>query len=491
MKKILYSLLAGTMMLTSCTDFTEIEPKGMSMLGSVEELELLLNQNMELSLTQLSTVGGSTIYGPEDILADFNSVNKQISTLLNGYFDDNASVSRIESLTTSDGYYSECYSWVGTTANPILNQLPYAKGSDEKKRQLKSEALALRAYAHFMILQKYAKAYNASSAANDPGVIYLTEDIDITVNQEKKSVKECYEMALADINAAIEEGGLPTTRANACRLSKAAGYAIKAHICMALQKYAEAEEAAKQALNQNKSIYPYWDNVITETNRWGGTYQYASLNDMENPEVYMCLPSFFYYLWVTPADWDNMENGYYTKDLVNKVRNAYIGMPESAREDETNIPKDEQIGLPGWQSIDNLGGGNYDNDSGLTSPMMYLYCAECELRAGNIDNAMDYLDQLRKVRMSAAAYTPLKGAVKSKADAITWMKRVSFEENVWNGWNFIQRKRWNVEPEWETTLSRTINGTTYTLSPKSNLWVFPFPLAARNANPYLTSNKNQ
>ncbi len=491
MKKAIYSLLVGTMMLASCSDYTEIQPKGMSLLNSAEELELLFNQDMELALRDLQYIGGSSFYSYGDILGGFAVENKSLSTLRLGYFDDPGSIQRIEDLTTSDEYYSTCYSWVGTIANPVLTQLATASGTDAKKKQLKSEALALRAYAHYLILQKFAKAYNPSTAANDPGVIYLTEDVDISVNQEKKTVQECYDMALADINAAIEEGGLPNTRANACRLSKVAGYAIKAHICMAMQKYSEAEEAAKQALSINGTIYDFWANKVSETNRWGVTYEHSETNCMTCPEVYFCLPNYFYYMWISPADWSDMEDGYYTKDLYNKVSNAYLGMPDEAREDPDNIPQDEKVGVPGWQSADNLGGSNYDNTSGLNSPMMYLYVAECELRAGNIDNAMDYLDQLRKVRMSAEKYAPLKGTVKSKADGITWIKRVSFEENVWNGWNFMQRKRWNVESEWESTLSRTINGTTYTLSPKSDLWVYPFPQPARNANPNLTSNKNQ
>ncbi|MBR6946172.1 MAG: RagB/SusD family nutrient uptake outer membrane protein [Prevotella sp.] len=490
MKKMIYSLLAGAMMLTSCTDFTEIQPKGMSMLGTTTELEMLFNQDLELSTRDLGTVGGSTFFSYGDILAGFNVVNKSLTTLLIGYFDDDQSISRIESLTTSDSFYSNCYSWVGTICNPTLNQLAFAEGSDAHKKQLRSEALALRAYAHYLILQKYAKAYNPSTAANDPGVIYLTEDVDIAVNQEKKSVQECYEMALADINAAIEEGGLPNSRSNAMRLSKAAGYAIKAHICMAMQKYAEAEDAAKQALALNKAIYDFWGNRKSETNRWGGTYEYSEINCLQNPENYLCTPEYFYDLWVTPEDWNNMENGYYTKELVEKISNAYLGMPESAMEDPNNMPQDVKVGVPGWEGIENLGGDCYDSNSGLTTTFMYLYCAECELRSGNISNAMDYLDQLRKARMSAETYSPLKGVVTTKADAITWMKRVSFEENVWNGWNFMQRKRWNVESEWTTTLSRTIGGTTYTLSPKSNLWVFPFPQPARNANPNLISNKN-
>lgn len=486
MKKILLILMASCIVLMSCSDFTELQPKGKNMLSTTNDLELLLNQDKDIETTDLATIGGDVFYSFDNVIVILSVAQKTIKALRIGYFDDEQSLVNIEALTTSDSYYSECYSWVGTIANPILQQLEYATGSEAKKNQLRSEALALRAFAHYLILQKYAKAYNPSTAANDPGVIYMTEDVDISVAQEKKSVQECYEMALADINAAIEGGGLLSARPNASRLNKAAGYAIKAHICMAMQKYTEAEDAAKKALAENGVIYDYWANKTTGMNTYGGTYEYSAITSLDNPEIYWVTPTFFYNLWVTPSAWDDMEEGYCTKCLVRLSSNANINRPETVT-DET---EDEEVGVPGWEAISNLAYGEYDNTSGLTSPMMYLYCAECELRGGNIDNAMGYLDQLRKVRMSAETYAPLKGSVKQKADAITWMKRVSFEENVWNGWNFMQRKRWNVEAEWETTQSRTIGGVTYTLSPKSNLWVFPFPVSVRNGNANLTSNRN-
>lgn len=487
MKKIIYALTVALAALSSCSDFTELQPKGKNMLSTVDDLELLLNQDKEINTRDLITVGGDAFYaGNNSVISILSVEQKNITALRIGYFDDEQSISNYVALSTSDGLYSECYSWVGTVANPILQQLSYASGSEAKKNQLKSEALALRAYAHYLILQKFAKAYNSATAANDPGIIYMTEDIDIAVPQEKKTVQECYELALQDINAAIETGGLPSSRANASRFNKAAGYAIKAHICMAMQKYEEAKTAAKNALAENSILYDYWSHKQTGINSYGGTYEYSATNGLENPENYWVTPDFFYYLWVTPSAWNDMEDGYYTKSLVNLVSNADINRPDYV----TDPSRDVTTGVPGWQSIDNLGGSNYDNTSGLTVPMMYLYCAECELRSGNTDAAIDYLDQLRKARMSAETFTPLKGTVKSRSEAITWMKRVSFEENVWNGWNFMQRKRWNVEPEWETTLSRTIGGVTYTLSPKSNLWIFPFPMSVRNTNVNLTPNKN-
>ena len=71
----------------------------------------------------------------------------------------------------------------------------------ETREQLKGEALLLRAYAHFELLNLYAKPYDAATATSERGVpLYLTIDI----NQEFKpvSIEKVYEQILSD----IEEG---------------------------------------------------------------------------------------------------------------------------------------------------------------------------------------------------------------------------------------------------------------------------------------------
>lgn len=479
------ALVLWLSLLASCSDFTDIRPKGKSLLTSTNDLELLLNQNMELVTRDLGYVGGDFIYSYSDVRPDFLLENKSRSTLLFGFFDNEASIRRIELLTTSDNYYTTCYSWIGKMANPILQQLEAASGETSKKTQLKSEALAWRAFGHYLILQKYAKAYHPQTAATDPGVIYLTDSVDINVNQKKKSVKACYELALNDINEAIRLDGVPLTPTNKQRLSKAAVYAVKAHICMAMRDYGEAEAAAKEALRLNGTLYDYWAHAETKTNNYGGAYQVAVVTSMNNPEVYMAFPEYISYYWIPPEVSADIEAGYSRWYLYYKSSDSNLGKPDDGKPTAA-----ENAGLPGWDGAF-LDVSAYDNTSGLTASFMYLYVAECEIRSGNVDAGMDYLDALRKNRLPADAYRPLKGRVTTRVEAIRKLQQTSFAELVWTGWNFMQRKRWNLESEWAKTLSRTIAGVTYTLEPTSDLWVFPFPQPAREVNPNLISNHNR
>ena len=46
MKKI-FVILTTCLLLASCAEFTELQPKGMNLLSTVDELELLLNAEFE------------------------------------------------------------------------------------------------------------------------------------------------------------------------------------------------------------------------------------------------------------------------------------------------------------------------------------------------------------------------------------------------------------------------------------------------------------
>lgn len=111
---------------------------------------------------------------------------------------------------------------------------------------MKSEALTLRAWSFYMLVNKFAKAYNPATAATDPGIILMTEDKDIQTAQSKSTVEEVYQQILKDANEAIEIDGLPNSAVNKMRFSKPTAYAVKALALLNMQKYDEAEEVAKQ-----------------------------------------------------------------------------------------------------------------------------------------------------------------------------------------------------------------------------------------------------
>jgi len=486
MKKKIYSIALGVagLLMTSCADFTDIQPKGENLLSSTDDLELLLNTDTyDFYSMDCWRIGSNIIYAYDDVTVPLLVENKTKAALLNGFFDDQASLNRLASLTNSDNIYSACYNIIGRVSNPILNQLESASGTEAKKNTLKAEALVARAFCHYTVLQRFAPAFNGSNGSS-PAIIYMTEDKDISVMHEKNTIEECYTQMMKDVDDALALNALPDNGINFMRWGKSAALALKALIQMGMHDYTSAEATAKQVLSMNNSLFDWWSNIQYGYNMMGGTYPYSGTDDRYNEETLFCVPGMVYYAWVCPNEWDNMEENYGRRALAQTLAKMYEGSIYVYGMDYSDYGM--LIGLPGWQSPMDF--DNYLNQNGLDTPQMYLLIAECELRAGNIASAMNWLDQLRAKRLPADGFTPLEGAVTTKAEAIESLKRTVAAEFLWKDWTFVWRKRWNTEAEWQTTISRTIGGNTYTLSPDSKLWILPFPLNATERNPNLTQN---
>ena len=128
------------------------------------------------------------------------------------------------------------------------------------------------------------------------------------------------------------------------------------------------------------------------------------------------------------------------------------------------------------------------NDGGLRSTQMYLTLAECETHKGNYDTAMEYLDKVRVNRIDPAKYQPLQGTVSTKEEAIKHVKQVTMNEDIYSVNIFIDKKRWNQCDGWKQNYSRTLAGKTYTITPDSKMWIFPFPQSVINNNGNITQN---
>ncbi len=482
MKKI-YIIIAYALMLASCEDFTELKPKGKNLLSTTDELELLLNVEYsnfyQFDMYQLT---GDLICVTNNIPNLLSAPTPSRAALILTWADDKMDL--MAGLTTSDGDYSQLYGYVGQIANPILSSLEFATGSEAKKAQLRAEALTLRAWCEFLLVNKYAAAYNPATATTTPGVPYVLEDWDITVPPEQWTVAEVYDQIMKDCDDAIALDALPETPVNQMRMGKACPYAIKALALMSMQKFDEAESAAKLSLEVNDAIADYWSDDYTQQ------VMCFMIPTLFTPAVYRpqlaCEEDLFHTHSVlnfmplrTPECESALEAGH----------SALVRMPtDGMRYNYITEQCQMTQGLNGYTTIWDMDASSSWNMYGLKTTQQYLIVAECELRKGNYDESMRYLDAIRSKRVDPSAYVPFQGSVSGKAEAIACLKQTALGENVYSVYNFIERKRWNQLDDMKETLTRTILGNTYTLEPDSPMWIFPFPSNAVDNNPNLHQN---
>ena len=117
---------------------------------------------------------------------------------------------------------------------------------------------------------------------------------------------------------------------------------------------------------------------------------------------------------------------------------------------------------------------NEPNYGGIRAAEMYYILAECQARDGKIDEAMDSVNKVRRTRFLPEYYTPLKAA--DKAEAINKIIDDKANEFIQTQIPFCDYRRLNKEGIYTRTLTKTIDGVTYTLRPDSHMWIFPYPV---------------
>lgn len=326
--------------------------------------------------------------------------------------------------------------------------------------EIKGGALFFRAWHFFALLQSFSLPYDPTTADQDLGII-LKLSADINEKTARATVETSYKQVLADLTAALEL--LPERTAYVSRPSRAAAYALLARVHLSCFDYGKAGKFADLALAQNNDLLDF--NMLD----LNGSFPDPFIDG--NPEIILySMPILFSSAY--------FRDGYIADELYADYREGDLRKPMFFREDGEGHAK--------------IKATYYASDvlpmTGLTTPELYLVKAECLVRTGQVDDGLDVLDELLRMRWANDAdYSPITAA--DEEDAL----RILFEERrkelVFKGLRWYDLRRLNKEPKFAKTLTRTYNGKTYTLPPDSKRYAFPIPNTEWIANPGIQQNE--
>ncbi len=472
----------------SCESFTDIDQKGMNLLNKTSDLELLLNNEVHGYFADMAMVCGdiiNSVYLPTEL----SNTVKSYHTILT-IWDEEAHATVFPSLTSEDGDYETYYGIIGKIANPILMRVDDTVGPEEDKNRLRAEAYTMRAYYHFLVAQKYARPYNPITADNESCIPYLLDTWDIQQPTVQLTQKQVYDNILSDLDKAITLDCLPEEAINRERFCAAMPYAVKAHVLMAMQDYKGAADAAKEALNHGNKINDY-GTMLTDDYSYGD-FPIKPLvigPALTLEEDYFTSNNQVWHGLVTPYCKSMFEAGSYKLDNFPYSSMLYKGLyDEEDLDNDRLIYENQQIkkyGVPYDNPYDFDG---QTNMLGIKTTHMYLILAECAIRDNDITGAMCELDKIRINRINNDVYRPLENNVTTKDEAIKYLKMTCHGEYVYTMWNFFTRKRWTLLDDYKETFTRELCGETFTLTPESDLWVFPIPRNIIQQNPNLHHN---
>ena len=482
MKQLFFTLciLTGLSLTFSCKKFTEITPKGSNILNRVSDLDLLMNFNYSSNAATGDTLSSKTTaqaafsaYDVGNLVNDTYAFSTNIPSIISSkqqslnyaytVYDEN--VDR-KNLAVTDVKYEKLYFLINNVYNVVIGNADVATGDRTKANQLKAESLILRAYMHYLLVNLYAKAYHPATAVSDGGIPYVKEDNLTTEPNKKSTIAEVYASIMGDIDAGLQLNSLPAIPQNNMRVGLGFAYAVKAKVLMTLRKYPEALIEANKSLAINNFIYNDRLFAPVGTTPFGKPQATAADNLFYMGQGGNPLIS-------TPSQ-EVTDQIYEPGNLINSYVKPYYpsGNPFS--------------GLPNSKLWLNSATPYAINTAGLTTSDTYLIKAECLARSGDLSAALSIINLIRQNRIHASVYAPVNAG--TEGEVMSLLMRTARIEFLYSMKNFLDLKRWSTDPVYKQTITRTIEGKTYTLRPESNLWIFPFPQSATNYNANLSQN---
>ena len=173
------------------------------------------------------------------------------------------------SITDTDEDLENIWDYGYKTIDKCTRTIQGAKAVLESKEELKldeeevlqvenciAECYALRALSTFTLTNIFGLPYNPTKANNQLGVALLDEQpLQPFEQTERKTVEECYDKVLSDIDDAesyyVDDSFLPGEAG--FFLNSSAISALRARVYLYMGRYADAKEAAENALSQLKN----------------------------------------------------------------------------------------------------------------------------------------------------------------------------------------------------------------------------------------------
>lgn len=322
--------------------------------------------------------------------------------------------------------------------NPAPSELP-------EWQDIKGSALFQRAYAFYKLASIFANAFDSSTAGTDLGIpLKLNSDIHSVV--QRSTLKESYDRILSDLGLAMPllSDNVPLTARN--RPSKPAAYALLSRIRLSMRSYDASLKYADSCLTLYNKLINY--NTVSTT----ASTPFDKAND-ENI-FYSSLAN--YPILGSSSTIAYIDTLLYQSYAANDLRKVIYFRTISGM----------NMGMKTGYTATTYGNG------GLCVDEIYLNRAEALARAGNITAAMNDLNTLLSKRWKTGTYVNMTAT--SVADALHKIQTERRKELVWRGLRWTDIKRYNKEGA-DISLIRILNGTTYTITPNSNLFLLPIP----------------
>lgn len=309
-----------------------------------------------------------------------------------------------------NGYWNGYYKTIRTIAFVTENIDRFRNEDPAKADNIKGQALALRAWMHFDLVNRFAQPYKVTTGATHPGIPYITIS-DYSAKISRLPVKEVYDNIIKDLLDAINL--MPANASAKKYIGGNAAKALLSRVYLYKGDYPEAKNmavAVTKAVPAMKTGYP--QNLFT---------------DKETEALFQFLPP-------TSPTYNNFSGSYYrgnlpyflpTTDIVTVLQESITDVRKNWLFTDAGTSKVSKYPKSVVPGIFDPAGSHYQTL--LRSSEMYLTAAECFVELGRADSAAWYLDEIRLRADAAALPTTATGAALTDSILKERRKELAFE----------------------------------------------------------------
>ncbi len=446
MKNILIRLIILTaigLCQTSCKKYLDVKPdQKLVVPTSIQDLQALLDQPSfnNQKTPSYDEAGGDNYYLRQSVYNRLSTYEKKGYT----WEDYGINYPNEWSIIYDAIYY----------ANVALDGLKGIEKNTSNQidwNNIKGSALVYRSQSFLRAATIYCKAYDESSSNQDYGIV-LRQTSDFNVPSLRASVKDTYDKIVLDLKEAAPL--LPVTPKHVLRPSKPAAYALLARTYLSMRKYDSAYKYSDLCLQLKSDLMNYAVDLDTN-NLFNPVPQF-------NKEVIFSSSNQIYtYLNIQPGRAlvdTNLYNSYSNNDLRRPIFYLDAALFGAG---------------PGYYFQGTYEGSFSRLFKGVATDEVWLIRAECNARLGNKDAALVDLNALMVKRwMNNGTWVPFTASTSQEALYLILTERR--KELIFRGLRWMDIKRLNKEDA-NITLTRVINGQTYTLPPNDLRYALLLP----------------
>ncbi len=262
MKYIVYKYAVAFFLiacLCGCNDFLEESSQDEVRPGTLADLQ-------ELMMGEVYPIGQSFLFYmdlmTDDVNSTFNSDDPnalEIYKWLEGpYTWSKEMYEKMEQagVSTADidtyGHFYRCIKG----CNIVLEMVDKVKGEPEEKANLRGQALAMRAWYYFMLVNCYAKPFNATGVniETEPGVVLLLSSVVKDEYPARASMAKVYKQVESDLLGALPLIAQYGQKNSKFRVTEPFIYGLLSRMYLYVENWGEAEKYATSALQLNSRL---------------------------------------------------------------------------------------------------------------------------------------------------------------------------------------------------------------------------------------------